>query len=230
MSPRLLAAPLVLGLLLGAGHAWSAPQQPESASPHPWRDLYGDALIFDVLRDGKAVGRYETRFHGDDRQWRVEARMELDVRWLLWRFSFRYQGIERWRDGRLETLEVRIDEDDDTRRHLFTRQGQWLHSSDGEKIRLPVLPTHHYDAAVVNSERVVNTLTGEVNQVDVEPVGREMLEAEGRRLEAMRYRYRGELDNTDVWYDRKGRWVGLSFLDKKGVEVTFRCRRCGQGT
>ncbi|MFT6915390.1 MAG: hypothetical protein ACJAWL_001695 [Motiliproteus sp.] len=200
-----------------------------SAQAHPWRSLYGDQLIFDVYRNGDRVGQYSTEFRGEGDNWLVEARMELDLKWLFWNYRYRYNATETWQEGELAGLEVHIDSDGDLQAFSFERQGQWLQGAQGEKIELPVLATHHYDASVVDRDRVINTLTGKLNHIRVQPLGIEILSAGGQPLSARRYQYSGDLTRTEVWYDPRGRWVGLEFVDQRGATITFKCQHCGYG-
>ncbi len=217
---KVLKFTLPIALLMGLSASLAA---------HPWRDLYGDSLEFDVVRNGERVGQYVTEFRGDGDAWHVEARMELDLRWLFWRYQYRYHAVEAWTTAGLEGLQVRIDQDGERQAFVFHRQGPWLQTANGERVLLPVLPTHHYDVAVIGDEQVVNTLTGEISPTNVTAMGVEERSAAGRTINAQRYQYGGELQQTQVWYDQQGRWVGLEFLDPRGATVEFYCRRCGQG-
>ncbi len=211
---------LVLPLLLVA----------TSTQAHPWRHLYGDGLLFDVYRDGKPVGQYRTDFRGSGTDWSARAQMELNLRWLFWSYRYRYFAVETWKEGELERLYARVDRNGEQQQVSFNRSGDWLESGEGERAKLPILATHHYDVEVVNSTRVLNTLTGKINRVTVRAVGVETRLAAGKKVLAQRYEYRGDLEQTSVWYDLQGRWVGLQFTDERGAEIEFRCRRCSQGT
>jgi len=197
------------------------------AAEHPWRSLYGDEILFDVYRDGTRVGNYRTQFSGEPTNWRVQATMKLDIEWLWLRFSYRYLGIEAWKNRQLERLEINIDDDGDQQQLVFNRQGKQLYAEDRAPIALPIFTTHHYDVAVTASTEVLNTLTGNHNQITVESLGMEWLEAGAHQVQAQRYRYHGELKDTDVWYDTKGRWVGLAFIDQRGARIEFKCLMCG---
>ena len=49
-------------------------------------------------------------------------------------------------------------------------------------------------------------------------------------MDATRYRYSGELEQTEVWYDDEGRWLRLRFPGGDGLPIDFICRRCGYRT
>ncbi len=91
------------------------------------------------------------------------------------------------------------------------------------------LPTEHWNADVVNDRAVINTITGQVNVVDVTFVGLEQVETENDGpVTARHFVYRGELNN-EVWYDEKGRWVKMRFPAKDGSTIEYRCVSCGRG-
>ncbi|RDE24867.1 hypothetical protein DV711_04605 [Motiliproteus coralliicola] len=203
-----------------------------------WQRLYGDSIKFEVWRDGEPVGSYQTRFGGGSEQFRVEAEMELELSWLWWRYRYQYQAVELWRQGHLSRLSSRIDDNGELVQHHFSRQGDWLVETDASmapvesggaaSVPLPVLASHHYDIAVLHQGRVLNTLTGQVNRFEIEPLGAMRIASAQGQIEARGYRYRGELHDTEVWYDNRNRWVGLRFKDRRGATVEFRCQRCGR--
>jgi len=106
---------------------------------------------------------------------------------------------------------------------LAVRNGQRSYVTPGQ-----VFPTSHWHGAVVSEQRVLNTLTGLVNEVRIEARGREPVETERGMVAAGRYAYSGDL-NTDVWYDDCGRWVKLRFQARDGSTIDYVCRRCQGG-
>ena len=86
-----------------------------------------------------------------------------------------------------------------------------------------------FDARMVSSpqaaSKVLNTLTGKMNNVRIEARGQEYVPTEGGDVKAMRYAYTGELE-TEVWYDQEDRWVKMRFVGKDGVSIDYVCRKC----
>ncbi|WP_421862497.1 DUF6134 family protein [Motiliproteus sp.] len=226
----LVHSPHVLASVGGPG--------PEADRHQHWQMLYGDSIEFEVWRDGEPVGRYHTRFDGGAGQLRVEAQMELELSWLWWRYRYRYQAVELWQQGHLSALSSRIDDDGEQIHYHFVRFGDQLIETDAsltpvassraKPVPLPVLASHHYDIAVLDQGRVLNTLTGQLNRFQVEQLGSMTIASARGKIDARGFRYQGELHDTEVWYDERNRWVGLRFKDRRGMTVEFRCQRCGR--
>jgi len=56
--------------------------------------------------------------------------------------------------------------------------------------------------------------------------GKERIAVKGGSVMATRYDYSGELTNTSVWYDAKGRWSKLEFKARDGSTVEYICNTC----
>jgi hypothetical protein len=192
--------------------------------------LYGDRIAFDVLRNGRPVGEAITEFRRDGALLEVHSRMTLDIRVLIvpvYRFS--YESRAQWCGDRLASLAARVD-DNGTAFALDARasDGALLVESDAGPLRAPadLLPTDHWNPAVLDDDAVLNTLTGRVNAVSIvacaEPSPLVMAAAPTARCHA----YTGELE-AEVYHDADGRWVGLAFAGRDGSTIVYRCRDCG---
>ena len=72
---------------------------------------------------------------------------------------------------------------------------------------------------------MLNTVTGELNRVEIISRGVETLKSKHGEIIGQRYSYTDDLD-TEVWYDQKGRWVGMEFKGKDGSIITYVCQQC----
>ncbi|MDA0241037.1 MAG: DUF6134 family protein, partial [Proteobacteria bacterium] len=113
---------------------------------------------------------------------------------------------------------VRLREQDG--RFIITGPKGQFESAEG------LFPTNHWNSAVIRADRVLNTITGEINLVRIVDKGAEEINAEGRKIMARRYAYTGELE-TELWYDGDGRWVKMRFTGKDGSTIDYECLRCG---
>ncbi|WP_051341198.1 DUF6134 family protein [Azospirillum halopraeferens] len=177
---------------------------------------YGGDLVFDITRNGAAVGEHRVTFEPAGGELRVRARSDIAVSLLgITLYRFRYESQSVWTGGRLARLHA--DTDDDGRVTRVRHPG-----GDG------LFPTDHWHPGVIGSTAVLNTITGAVNRVTMTREGEDAVPAPEGRRPAARYAYRGELEAT-VWYDDAGRWVGLRFAARDGSTIDYVCRRCGAG-
>ena len=211
---------------LVAAHTFSAPV---SADP---LDLYGGQIHFDIVRKGQVIGSHlvAMRRDGEAIETRSEVRIEIDVL-IFTAFRYEYESKAVWSDGQLQHLTVDLD-DDGKQSLLIAKRGSvgMEVSRNGVKALLPepLYPTEHWNAGVLRERRVLNTITGKVNDVEMAEVAREYVATELGDVPATRYRYGGDLD-VDVWYDDHGRWVKMRFKGRDGSTIEYACRKCQGG-
>ena len=68
-------------------------------------------------------------------------------------------------------------------------------------------------------DQMLSTETGEVLDINVEQLGREIVVVGGAALEATRYRLSSELA-VDLWYDDQSRWVKMLF-EARGQSIEY---------
>lgn len=185
---------------------------------------------YTILRGGKEVGIHEVRREVVGGETRVRSESRIDVRLLgIDLYRFRYSAEEVWDESGLARLEVRVDDDGKPFRLDGKRSGErftWSSSAGTGEQALPLYPTNHWNSGVLGQDRVLNTLTGGLNRVDIERSAREPLALPGGEVRAQRYRYLGDLE-LDAWYDDRGRWLGMRFKGRDGSEISYLCATCG---
>lgn len=87
------------------------------------------------------------------------------------------------------------------------------------------MPTNHWHPIILEQQRVLNTLTGKVNDITVQRVGEDALTLDSATVAATRYRFDGEL-RLHSWYDDDGRWLAMDFEARDGSIIEYRCRNC----
>jgi hypothetical protein len=204
---------------------------PAAASYGDPTALYGDEIRFDVLRDGDKVGAHVVRFARDGDSISVHASFGIAIKILGFTvYSYSYVSRSLWRGGRVIELEARVDDDGAEHRVRAGADDQGLEVSgpDGTFVApVDILPTDHWNAAVLRSDLVLNTLTGNLNRVQIVDLGAAVVETSGGGRQARHFRYTGELE-ADVWYDAEGRWVKLRFKAEDGSTIDYVCRVCGR--
>lgn len=189
-------------------------------------EKYGTHILFDVERKGETIGQHQLRFSSVDDALQIDAEMKLEINFLrFFTYRYRYQAIEKWRKGELYSLQVSVDDDGDVTR-ISAQQGSDFLSveRDGVQDNLPLglLTTNHWHAGLLDKNQVLNTLTGQVSQVDVVYLGDVMIPVKGSEVRVKAYRLGGELDETVTWYDDQDRWMGMEFSapDQSRIRLT----------
>jgi hypothetical protein len=194
--------------------------------------LYDGEIAFDVFRNGSKVGAHRTLFARDGADITVRSTFNLQIDFLFFTaYRFTYQSEGRWRAGNLEKLTAKVDDDGTPFSLQTARDGARMKITKGSDVYyddIPLYPTNHWTANVLTQNRVLNTLTGEINRVSIVPAGRETVTTERGNVTATRYRYTGDLE-TEVWYDDERHWVKMRFAGRDGSSIEYVCRRCQGG-
>ncbi len=192
-------------------------------------ELYGDKIIFDVFREGKRVGTQTVRFRGSPKDVFVTSKFNLKIDILFINaYSFEYSSKANWKDGTLHDLSVLVDDNGEKFSLEAKKRSKYLTVSNDQEsfqVPLPIYPTNHWNAGVLGQNKVLNTLTGELNNVEIIEKGYEMIETRQGKVKAMRYAYTGDLE-TEIWYDDEKRWVGMEFVGSDGSLIKYLCQKC----
>ena len=194
-------------------------------------ELYGDEIIFDVVREGKRVGTHVVGFQGVPNDLVVTSKFNLKIDILFINaYSFGYSSKANWKDSILHDLSVLVDDNGEKFSLEAKKRSKYLTVSNGQErfqVLLPIYPTNHWNAGVLGQNKVLNTLTGELNNVEIIEKGYEIIETGQGKVKAMRYAYTGDLE-TEIWYDDKKRWVGMKFVGSDGSLITYLCQKCSR--
>jgi hypothetical protein len=191
--------------------------------------LYGKSHEFSVLRDGIPVGRHIVSFSKEGDAVRARSNFNVKITFLgLSLYDFDYRSDALWSEGKLNSIEIRID-DDGTHSSINAIQKAPTFTVIGETHSITksseIFPTNHWNKKVLTQTSVFNTLTGKMNAVTITSVGEETVAVRGGTIRAMRYDYDGEL-RLSSWYDRKGRWVKMKFKAEDNSDMVYFCETC----
>lgn len=209
-------------LLVGAGLAHGDTAGTEAL--RTWTPSPGDVIAFDVLRQGSEFGTHVVRFKeaGDGS---LEVVVDVDLKAGLGPITlFRYQldATETWKDGKLVALEGRVN-DDGTRERVMARVQDDALEVDGDgfegRIDRPILPASHWNVAQTEAQTLLSSENGELIDVKVERLGREVIKAGGVQVEANKFLMDSDIDVT-LWYDDQGRWLKLAF-EARGQAIEY---------
>lgn len=170
-------------------------------------------LRFAVYLDDRPIGWHHYHVTPVRDGYRVQSEARFEVK-LLFLTAYRYEhsSEERWRNGCLERLEARTD-DNGTLHHVEAEgDGRWLRlTRDGggpTPVTGCIMTFAYWNPAFIGQARLLNAQTGELVEVAFEPAAAALpAAAAGPGSRAYRLSA-GELDLT-LWYSESMQWLGL---------------------
>jgi hypothetical protein len=201
------------------------------AEPRP-----GDRYAFGIWRNGERIGSHTVNLRGEPDRLAAEIAVELKVKLLgITVFRYTHRAEERWEGDRLAALTAETYDNGERYRIQAQAGAQGLlvnaeaappegatPANFSQRVFDPtLLPTSHWNPHQVTQHRLLNTQTGEADEVKIERVGRDVVQTPAGPVQATRYRYSGDL-RMEQWYSDDGRWLGLAFSGRDGSRVEYR--------
>ncbi|UTW54352.1 DUF6134 family protein [Kordiimonas sp. SCSIO 12610] len=194
----------------------------EGKEPSEAEIEYGPAIAtnsYEVLRKGKKIGTHIIRFYdqGDTLKVLAETNMKVKVLFIT-AFKYKYVSEETWQNGELMGVETAVNDNGKKLTTLIKRiDGGFQVNTDEDEIFIEdeFMTTNHWTKTVVNYDALLNTVTGDIMPVEINPDSND----------EKRYLVRGKL-NIDTFYNAKGDWLGMEFEHPKGGRIEFRCLDC----
>jgi hypothetical protein len=189
-----------------------------------------ESLAFDVLLNDEPIGRHEFTIREHDGSRIVESRAEFDVRVLFVPvFSYRHRNTEQWADGCLRRIESVTDANGTTYRVNGEERGGGFavetmdaqRAYDGDC----VMTFAYWDRRFLAQDKLLNSQTGELVDVDVSPLPQSRLELDGASVAVDAYRILSQDGAVDirVYYARgSDEWVALESLLGNGRLMRYR--------
>ena len=80
----------------------------------------------------------------------------------------------------------------------------------------------YWNPDILDEPELLNSQTGELLQVDIEPVANETVTVRGEQVPARRYRLLAKNMELDIWYSQdQGRWLALESTVKGGRKLRY---------
>lgn len=176
---------------------------------------------FDIIRKGDRIG-----FHAVDVEetgdggYRVETRIEMQVKFgPIPVFRYQHVSTETWRDGVLQTVESRTDNNGKAETLTARREGDGL-AIDGTRFKGEgpgdAIPSSYWNKAIVSTRTLLDTQNGRLIDVRIENLGQTPTPTGAA---AEQHKLTGTVD-LNLWYAGE-RWVGADFV-VRGQQLTYR--------
>ena len=177
-------------------------------------------LMFDVFLDGKKIGYHRYEIDGSKRNAAVRSEARFDVKFLfLTAFSYRHVAEENWAGGCLEEIEARTDSNGKELNVVGERKGDAFVVETGEReAALPecVMSFAYWNPGFLDEPRLLNPQTGEYLDVEVEELGEDVVQLDGREIPARSVRLTARQMDITLWYSENAEWLALESVAKGG--------------
>jgi hypothetical protein len=185
----------------------------------------GQTYRFKVYLENKPIGgqSFVVSSEGERTQIRIEALFEVKY-WIYTAYRYRHTNTETWKDGCLHAIQAQTD---DNGTSLFVRGeredgGLALVTHDGTRTEQGCIKTFAYwDPDFLDSRKLLNSQTGEMNRVTVKSLGEEEISVGNQTVAAARYRLAAEKFSIDLWYSAGGEWLALQSTTEKGSTLRY---------
>jgi hypothetical protein len=193
---------------------------------------------FDVLLDGKPIGSHEFRITDGSETRKVETSASFDVSILFVTvFRYRHSNTEVWQDGCLQRIASETDSNGNPYRVTLDRasEGYRVTTLD-DSVTYPVdcmMTFAYWDRRFLEQPRLLNSQTGELIEVQVQPLGTGRPEWLPVDAPVEGYRIVAESQDVDIriFYNRlDGRWVALESLLESGRVMRYLPSEAAQRT
>jgi len=182
-----------------------------------WAGIAGASdirLDFDVYLDDQRVGFHRVIVNQAADKKRVQVEAKFDIKFLAFTaYKYRHRADETWSNDCIVQLDTRTN--DNGKELTVEAQSaptglRVLTPDESEDIDGCVRTFAYWDPGLLQSQRLLNTQTGEYELASLKKVDNSPLVFKGQEYGATRYKLRVE-DKADIqlWYTPDNRWEAL---------------------
>ncbi|MEL7538691.1 MAG: DUF6134 family protein [Pseudomonadota bacterium] len=170
---------------------------------------------FDVLLNERKIGthRFELIDGGNVRHLRTDA--SFDVKVLFFNaYRYRHNSVEKWENGCLASIQSETDRNGDelSIRGESDAESFLIDGKTGERAidRSCVMSFAYWNPEILDQDALLNSQTGDFQDIDVRFAGEEEIEAGGQTFAADRFEIDTGQGVIKVWYQQDNdRWLAL---------------------
>ncbi len=168
---------------------------------------------FDVYLDDRKVGYHNFRLEETGDRYSVVSDAHLNVKFLFFNaYRYRHTNREVWRDGCLQSLESRTDDNGEPFQVNAQRRGEKLIVESSTRAQLLsgcVKSFAYWDPTSLEADKLLNAQTGEHLNVTLQDMGDDRLAVRGNSVPARRFRLTARDRTIDLWYSPQRQWLAL---------------------
>ena len=213
-SPLLLTCITFLTLAIGL------PNQVQPSTPQTYD--------FRVYLDEDEIGSqiFEVTTEGTRTQVEIQASFEVSYFFIPF-YKYRHKNTETWEGDCLK--EIRAETSDNGESFFVQGHAQngkfHLHTHNGQSSVKGCIETFAYwNPEWFQSDRLLNSQTGELQPVQVTTIGEETITVRGTPTTTEHQRIVSDQFTIDLWYTAKREWVALQSTTKAGKKLRYQIK------
>lgn len=184
------------------------------------------ALRFDAYHGKRKIGVHHVSIVPDGAGLKVTTNIDMGVSLAFIKlFEFKHDAVERWKDGRLASIESSTNDDGEKINvsGAATPQGFRVVGPSGPAIAPAESLTSNslWNPAFIDQHLAIDVQHGGVLGISVQRLGDERVKAAGGEHLATKYKFITPYLGGVLWYDNTGRWV-KALYEKNGETIEYR--------
>ena len=180
---------------------------------------------FRVMLDDTPIGYHEVKINRVDNRKIVHTQANFDVRILFIPvYSYEHETRELWENNCVVDIDSKTDDNGEAYfiSTLDSEEQLALETQDGETALDGCVRTFAYwDVNLLDSDRLLNTQTGEYEPVSVTDMGADLLSVDDQQIEARRFRLEARDAIVDLWYTKDMHWLALESETESGAVLRY---------
>lgn len=180
------------------------------------RAAFAEEFKFRVFLDDKEIGKQTLQVTRQDDDTRVDIDAQFDVKLLFVKvFSYQHKAEEVWQGQCLKKLTSKSRENKDKFFVDAERQDKSfvVESQDGRNVIEECVRSYAYwDLERINTDKLLNSQTGEYQPSQFSDKGETELDVLGDKVALQHYAVSTEESTIHIYYDAAGNWVALQTL------------------
>lgn len=180
---------------------------------------------FRVFLDDREIGYHTVRLSPEEEGRRISVEASFKVKVLfITAYRYEHQTEELWQGSCLADIDSSTN---DNGKQLFVRADtnssdfRLLTHNGRQDIDGCVRSFAYWDPELLKSQRLLNTQTGEYQEVETMDLGNSPLEIDGRTVDARQYRLLTDDFSIDLWYTPDMDWLALQSMTDSGHRLRY---------
>jgi hypothetical protein len=180
---------------------------------------------FKVFLDDDEIGvqRFFVSTEGTRTQIEVEARFDVKY-FFITLYSYRHTNSETWEGECLKDIRAKTNDNGESFFVEGAAKGGQLRlqtHNGGKNLEGCVKTFAYWNPTWFQSNRLLNSQTGELQPVEIQTVGEETIAVRGPTIPTKHHRIISDKFTIDLWYTMNDEWVGLQSTTKEGKKLRY---------